>query len=174
MIKSFLFAVLICLFVSPSRGAAPASVVPERIMEHPVTSVRPALSVSDIAHWKIRDIQKMMGRKLTLKEKLSIKLYQWTLKHKPRRKEEKNPRTGNTAMILGIIAAALFLVPYANIVSLPLAILALVLGYKARRADPEDRDARTAIILGWVVIGAFVILLAIAIAIVAAWGGFFG
>jgi hypothetical protein len=124
----------------------------------------------DFSKLSIKQIQKLIGRKLTLKERIGFKLYRWMGKRnihpKPRETGKSSP--GKTAMILGIIAIGIFFVPYAGLLSLPLGILALVLGYKARRMDPADRKAVTAIILGWITMALIVIALALAVAFVAA------
>ena len=73
-------------------------------------------------------------------------------------------------MIFGILSLALLFVPViGGLAALISAILALVLGYSARRKNPEDRKAKTAILLGWLSIGLFVLALIIVIGILASW-----
>jgi hypothetical protein len=90
------------------------------------------------------------------------KFVNWVLKKKIQNylKKKKFASKGdraNTALILSIIAMAGLMVPFVNLLSLPLAIIALIMGYNARKADPESRDARLAIILSWITIGLAVV-----------------
>ena len=71
-------------------------------------------------------------------------------------------------MILGIIGLASLFVPYVQIISIPCAVLALVFGYQARKANPEDSKAKTAIILGWVTVGVILAIILVTIFIVVA------
>ena len=48
-------------------------------------------------------------------------------------------------------------------------MLALVLGYQAKKEDPENRKAKTAITLGWIAVGLYVLAAAIVIAVLATW-----
>ena len=115
------------------------------------------LSQEDIIKLKIKDFEKHIGKKLTIKEKIAFKIVQHNLRKvlgantKP---DEKNK--GKTAFILGIssiIALCLVFIPYAFIASLPLAIIAIDMGNKAKKIDPSDKKARAAVILGWITIG---------------------
>src|SRR6266705_3914819 len=59
--------------------------------------------ITNIASLKIKDIQKMLGRKLSLREKIAVLILKQRLKHKTR----ENSQPGNTALIFGIGGAAL-------------------------------------------------------------------
>ena len=73
-------------------------------------------------------------------------------------------------MILGIIGLASLFIPYAGaVISLVCTVLALVLGYQAKKEDPGNKKAKTAITLGWITVGLYVLATAIAIAILTAW-----
>ena len=129
----------------------------------------------DISTMRVKDVQKLLGRKLKLKEKIAFKVFQWKVK-KGWIPGKKNPAKGNkgrTAMIFGIIVLVALFIPYVSIIALPAAILALVFGYDARRDDPSDRHARTALILGWITIAVFIIALVLLVAILSS-GGFWG
>jgi hypothetical protein len=128
-----------------------------------------------IASLKLKDIQRITGKKLTLKEKIALKVFQW--KYKNGLKAKKAEGTGNkgkTAMILGIVGIAALLVPYFAIVSIPCAILAIVFGSKAKKTDPDNGQAKAGVILGIVTLGLIALALVIVIAVLASGGFWFG
>jgi small-conductance mechanosensitive channel len=122
--------------------------------------------IPNIAKLKIKDFEKLIGRKLSLKEKLSYKIVQWKLKKKNSlpRKEGKSKR-GDLAMILGIAGLVSIFIPYVAAIALPCAILAIIFGYSARKQDADDTHAKVGIILGWITIGVFVLALIVVLAI---------
>ena len=117
--------------------------------------------------FKIRDIERILGRKLDLKEKLGFLI----VKHKVKKTIEKSvkPNAGKTAFILGLIGLIALFIPIVNLASLPLAIMAISIGSKARRANPDDRKARTAITLGIITLSLF-FLIAILVALILTYG----
>ena len=128
-----------------------------------------AIKIQDLAAMKIRDVEKITGKKLSLKEKLAFKIFQWKLKKELIYEGKDKTDKGKTAMILGIIGISSLWIPYLGIASIPCTILALVFGYQAKKINPDDSKAKTAIVLGWVTIGLYVLIIALVIAILAAW-----
>ena len=118
-----------------------------------------------ITKMKIKEAEKLLGRKFTLKEKIAFKIAQLKLKKDLKAKEEGKSSKGQTAMILGIIGIACIIIPFGIIASIPLAILAIVMGSQAKKANKNDGKAQTGIILGIVTLG----LVALAIILVAIW-----
>ena len=120
----------------------------------------PAKSDKQIAELKIRDVQKLIGRKLTLKEKISFLILRHRIKH------SDNKGTGEAALGFGIAAVVMliigFFVPYVILISLVSAILAVVLGSVARKRDPTDEKAMVGRLLGWITLGLMALLLIIA------------
>jgi hypothetical protein len=121
----------------------------------------------------LKEVQQLAGRKLTLKEKIAVKVFQWKIKKgfNPLKKTETKDK-GKTAMIFGIIGLASLLIPIPFIGflgSIVFTILALTMGYKAKKENPEDTRAKTAIILGWVTVGLFVLALILAVVILTTW-----
>lgn len=53
------------------------------------------------------------------------------------------------AFVPGIIGLAGLIIPRVNLFSLSLAIIALIIGYKARKSDPQNTKAWFATITGW-------------------------
>lgn len=118
-----------------------------------------------------RAIEKKLGRKLSLKEKLSLVF----LKKKLRRtlNADEKESIGQIAMVLGIAGAALMIVglfvPYLAIGGLAFAIAAIVTGSVGLKKNPEDRKAHAGKLLGWLTVGLFLAILLVALVIVASW-----
>ncbi len=129
-----------------------------------------------IASLSIKDIQKSIGRKLTLKEKISF----FILKQKLRHGSKRSMNAGDISLILGIAGLVFlglyFLVGfYFLIPAVASAIVAIVTGHRARKKDPTNKNAKIGKLLGWITVGlitAFFIILIIAFA--SAWSGGFG
>jgi hypothetical protein len=125
-----------------------------------------------IASLKIKDIQKSIGRKLTLKEKISFFIVKQKLRH-----SSKQPvNAGDVSLILGIASLVFILLalllPYLLSVSIATAIVAIVTGHRTRKKDPANKNAKLGKILGWITLGlitAFFIVLIIAFASNGSW-----
>ena len=158
-----LFFILVLCF------RAESTIVPLGDAAPPVLSITtPTHPLLNIATAKAKDIEKLLGRKLKLKEKLAIKLFQWKYKKGLTAKKVDDPgKKGKTAMILGIISIAALLVPYLAIAAIPCAILAIIFGSKAKKADPDNGQAKAGVILGIVTLGLFALALIVVIAVLA-------
>ena len=155
-----------CLITALQNGSA-ASFPVSTGRSIPVVAARVIMNVT------IKQVEQFTGRKLVLKEKLALKLLQWKLKKELRTANEKPARDpAKTAMILGIIGLAALFVPVINLASLPLAILAIVIGNKAKRTDPGNKKAKTAVTLGLITLGLLVIVGIIAALVIGF--GYFG
>ena len=156
-----IFIIGLFLFSIPSKAAV--VILPEKEM------ILPQKAVDKIVSLKVKDLQKITGRKLTLKEKIGFLILRHQLKHKadPKRSLSK------TALLCGIIAAAALLgglfIPPLLIVSLVGSILALVLGTIARKDDHSDKKAIAAILVGWITLGLLALLLLVIVIILASW-----
>jgi hypothetical protein len=135
----------------------------------PVAKV--AMPLDKIASMKTREAEKILGRKLTLKEKIAFKIAQHKIKKELRAKEKGKPSKGQSAFVLGLIGICILFVPYLSIAALPLAIIAIVQGSKAKKEDPNDKKAQTAIVLGIVTLGLIALALILVLLIIAAWSG---
>lgn len=134
-------------------------------------SVLAGHTLSYLSTPNFKEVENLLGRKLKLKEKIAIKLYQRKIKNgRFNLKENSKKDKGQTALLLGIIGIASLLIPVFGILSfLVCTILALVLGYQAKKENPEDRKARTAILIAWIGVGLFIAASVIAIAILSNW-----
>jgi len=154
---------IICILAAfPTSLFSATSATPDNTTIYPSQEV-----LQKLTSLKIKEVQKLIGRKLTFKEKVSLLV----LKHTPKRKAQGSK--GSTALGFGITALALILlglfVPYIILLSVPAAILAIVLGNKAKKQDPSDKKAQTGAILGWIAVGA-IALIVVAAVIVASSG----
>jgi len=167
--RRFAFLIFLMLSFLNSKSVT----VPLLSQPHDQTTIiHPSTPILNLATAKIREVEKLLGRKMKLKEKIAFRFLQWKIKKGFVTKKENNKKDkGQTAMIFGIIALASIFIPYVGGISfIVFTILALVFGYQAKKKNPEDRKAKTAIILGWIGVGLFVLAFAIAIAVLASWG----
>jgi hypothetical protein len=162
---SLTLLIAMMIYLEGSSATIPSA---ENISNPRIHLNEPVKTFPDISKLTIKNVEKLLGRKMKLKEKIAFKVYQWKLKQNFITKDKAHPNRGKTAMILGIIAIGSLFIPYVNIISIPCTVLALVFGYQAKRADPEDRQARTAITLGWITVGLYVLALIIAVLFVLA------
>ncbi|MEP6648180.1 MAG: DUF4190 domain-containing protein [Saprospiraceae bacterium] len=166
--KKILF--IIAFFAICSYNGS-ASISPLSSATSSPSYIIPADPLQHFSSLSMKEIQKLAGRKLTLKEKIGIKVLQWKIRKGINNgKKEVVRGKGHTAKILGIIALAALFVPLVGpFASLTCAILALVFGYSALKADPGDRQAKSGILMGWITIGLFVLALLLIIAILSTW-----
>lgn len=167
---SIRLTILLLLFSSlPALSAVSPSTVTKP--KDPLAVTLTEVAASRFANMKIKEIQKMAGRKLKLKEKLGIKLLQWKIKRELiKNKRESASEKGKTALILSIVGIGCLLIPYLGFAAIPLLILGLIFGYQARKANPGDKRAKAAITIGWVGIILFLLALVLVIAILASLG----
>ena len=170
MRKYYLLILVLFVFSSFSVHGY-GNVLPPTLTSSASTVSGDPLPVEGIAKMKIKEAEKLLGRKLTLKEKIAFKIAQWKLKKGLKAKAEGKSSKGQTAFVLSLIGLCLLIVPYAGIASLPLAIIGLVMGSQAKKADPDDTKAKTAIILSLVTLGLIVLAFLLVLAIIAS-GGF--
>lgn len=108
-----------------------------------------------IATMKLKEFQKLVGRKLTFKEKIGF----FVLKHKMKHQQQGADTQGQTAYILGLVGLGLLVT--AIIVSSPILLLgaviasifAIVTGSTATKKDGDNRRARAGKLLGWITLG---------------------
>lgn len=166
MRKLFLCLTVLAFYFSPQPVMATS------IPAYPAGTVLPGLSVKKITELKSKELRQLLGRKLTLKEKISFLFLKKQLKKKAA--ERKDP--GEGTFVAGLIGGGLFLAgllfPPLLIGSLIAAIIAVGSAGPVLRKDPGNKKAKTGQILGWITIGLFLALLALAVAILStlSWG----
>ena len=106
-----------------------------------------------IATMKLKEYQKLVGRKLTIKEKVGF----FVLKQKMKHQQDGEDKQGLIALILGLVGLGLFVigifVPILLIGSLVAAILAIVTGSTATKKNADNRKAKAGKLLGWIILG---------------------
>jgi len=141
---------LICC-INMEAGAKSATIVP-REKKDTLTSVQMLYQILPV---RVKNFEKLAGRKLSLKEKIAYKI--WRNKTLTARHDSGQTDKGKWAMILGIAAlACLLIIPIGPLVALPAAIAAILLGYSARKINRADKKAKAGIILGWITLGILV------------------
>jgi hypothetical protein len=168
---------VIILFLSGLHMAvvssATAACYPNAIQlpENPVMDKK--AEINSFSGLKMKDLQKLAGRKFTLKEKIAVKIFQYILKKEGRKKrpEPDNPKKGELAMILGIIGLASLIIPlyFLSIASVPLAVLAIVFGSSALKKDRGDKMAKAGIILGAITLALIAIAVILVIVVLSTW-----
>ena len=113
----------------------------------------------------LKQVQELLGRKLTLKEKFALKILRWK-----QAKAEPEPQTsskkGRTSKVLGIVAlGAIVIFPLATLVC---GILAIVFGQQAKKINPDDKDAKAGVVMGIIAVGLFVLAVVAVIAYLSA------
>ena len=153
-------SLLFALFFLSYGFAAPVSVP----LDPPNNGIK---TLDHFSRLSMKEIQKLAGRKLTLKEKIAIKFVQWKTKKQVRKgRADETSKLGRTAFLCSILAIAVLGIPMVGLMLSPLFIIAaLILGYKARRENPNDRKARSAITIAWVALAVFAVITTIVIAI---------
>jgi len=155
---------IICGFV-----ALPSTLYAATITRATSSTIKPpGMAYEKLASLKTKEIQKIIGRKLTFKEKISLLVLKHTFK------KEAQTKKGNTALIFGIVGVGLLLiglfVPFVILGAIAAAIVAIVLGSSAKRLDPSDGKAQAGVLLGWITLGAIALLLIIATIVIASAG----
>ena len=170
--RKLILILSIIFFSLPGIAAiAPGNSIATITIENKITE-NPIPSFLNISSLKIKQVEKLLGKKLTLKEKIAFKVFQWKLKSKKTPQSDEPSKKGKTAMILGIIAIGSLFLPYIAIAAIPCAILAIVFGTQAKRENPHDGKAKTGIVLGIITLGLIVLLILLVLAFLSAfhWG----
>jgi flagellar biosynthesis protein FlhB len=119
---------------------------------------------------KVKDIQKLIGRKLTLKERIAFFILKQKLRHIP--KETTNE--GEIALIFGIAAVSLLVLslffPFLMIASLIASIIAIITGSVTKKREPGNQKAKTGKMLGLITLAIIAILFIILLVVFASLG----
>lgn len=119
--------------------------------------------LKSLAKMKVKDLEKIAGRKLSLKEKVGFYILKLRLKRQSN--NETATDNGKTAFLLGLLSLLCLFVPFVNFASIFLAIIAIVIGNKELKQNPSNHKAKTGVILGWITIGLIVAALILIVAL---------
>jgi hypothetical protein len=155
-------ALLLTLFFSFYADAA--------VAPHP--AVPPGLDFTKI---KAKDIERITGKKLTLFQKVKIKIAQKLLrKLSDDEMTDKQKQQAETSLILGIISLGLLLlsgvIPIFGLLCIPAAILAVVFGGKSLKGNSNTKGI-IGVVTGGVTLAIILLAIIIVVALFASWGG---
>lgn len=188
--RKFLLVTITTAFLLLRFHKSDAAIIPVNNTTDPVQMV-----MEKISSLKVKDAEKMAGRKFTFKEKVGFvllkkqirnykkndntpTLFQKLVLKKAEKKLTKGKKNepgskGQSAMVFGIAAVVTLIiglfVPYVVIASLIASILAIVLGSVAKKENPDDSKARIGKLLGWITLGLIALFLILATIIIASW-----
>lgn len=170
--RKFLPCILVLIIFTSFSVNRTAVVLPPGDIGSVIDPPKTTIPLDKIASMKTKEAEKILGRKMTLKEKISFKITQYKLKKALKDKEKGKASKGQTAFILSLISLCIIFIPYLSIASIPLAIVGIVMGAQAKKENPNDKKANTAIILGIITLGLVVLAIIFIIAILASfsWG----
>ena len=151
--RKFIPCILVLIIFSSFSVSPTAVVLPAENVESIIGPPETIIPLDKIASMKTKEAEKIIGRKMTLKEKISFKITQYKIKRALKDKENGKASKGQTAFILSLISLCVLFIPYLGIASLPLAIIGIVMGAQAKKENPNDKKANTAIILGIITLG---------------------
>lgn len=152
------------LFLSVKTPAFAYSIPAANIVTKPNNA-----SYKNIVNMKLKEFQKLAGRKLTIKEKIGF----FVLKHKMKHAQDDADKQGQTAYTLGLVGLGLLViglfVPYVILGSLVASIMAIVTGSMAIKKNGENRKAKAGKLLGWITLSIIGLLLILATIFIASW-----
>lgn len=133
--------------------------------ENPFT-VLPTMVIKKIIDLTPKELEKLTGKHLSFKEKITFKFLKWKLKRHLKQRPEKLSdgkfdKLGRMSMIFGIGAFVLVFLPFATFLAIPAALLAIILGAVSINKVKNKTNSIIGIVLG----SALLILLLIAIAV---------
>ncbi len=172
--RNFILFILVLIIFSSFSVKRTEVVLPRANVESVIDPPKSAIPLDKLASMKTKEAEKILGRKMSLKEKIGFKITQYKLKKALKNKEQGKASKGQTAFILSLISLCLLFIPYLCIASLPLAIVGIVMGAQAKKENPNDKKANTAIILGIITLGIIVLAVIIIIALLASLSWSFG
>jgi len=170
--RKFIPCILVLIIFSSFSVNRTVFVLPPDNVESVIDPPKAIIPLDKIASMKTKEAEKILGRKMTLKEKISFKITQYKIKKALKDKEKGKASKGQTAFILSLISLCALFIPYLGIASVPLAIVGIVMGAQAKKENPNDKKANTAIILGIITLVLVVLTIIFIVAILASfsWG----
>src|SRR4030095_1263569 len=160
---------LLLLFLFPAYFFVQASGI-ENPGNLPTGNMAGRISLKEFVKLSPREVEKLTGKKLKLREKIGLKIFQWKMKRKLKENEPVDPKLlklGRLSLIFGILALVFIFIPVGVIafIGLGLAIAGLVLGIKSLKGNSNVPG-----LLGLIFSSLVLLSLLVAIAVVAAWG----
>lgn len=153
---------LLTLFFSfyADAAVAPNAVVPPKL---------------DFTKIKAKDIERITGKKLTLFQKVELKIAQKLLrKWSDDELTDKQKKQAQASLLLGIGSVALLLlsgvISIFGLLCIPAAVLALVFGIKSLKGNSNTKGI-IGVVTGGATLAIFLLAIIIVLAFFASWGG---
>jgi uncharacterized protein involved in cysteine biosynthesis len=148
-----------------SRSFA-AAIYPSIAFEAPknLNKQIPALQMKVLLSLSPKKYQQLTGKKLSLKQRIGLKFFQWTeSKHliTPGEPTEKQSKYGKLSLILGLSSVVLLIIPVVNFFAVPAAVAGLIFGVKSLKGNNNTNG-----ILGVVFSGLTLFLLLLIIIVI--------
>lgn len=128
----------------------------------------------DFTKLKVKDIERISGKKLTLFQKVKIKIAQKFLQKLDDELTEKQKQQAQSSLLLGIGSLALLLlsgvIPIFGLLCIPAAVLALVFGIKSLKGNSNTKGI-IGVVTGGATLAIFILAIIIFLALFASWGG---
>jgi len=156
----FIFFLLLFIASSLVTEVIPAAV----LVRHPAPIIRKGHNrnqfklypAKDFRLWVLENYRAITGKKLTLKHKVALRIWQWKGGKLFQQGKEATPRQkklGKMSLIFGAAAFGLAPIPILNLLSLPSAIVAIVLGITSLKGNNNTNG-----VIGLVLGGAILLL----------------
>jgi hypothetical protein len=160
MIKPIVLLLTLFFSFYADAAVAPDAVVPPKL---------------DFTKIKAKDIERITGKKLTLFQKVEIKIAQKLLrKLSDDEMTDKQKQQAETSLILGTGSLALLLlsgvIPIFGLLCIPAAILAIVFGSKSLKGNSNTKGI-IGVVTGGVTLAIILLAIIIVLAFFASWGG---
>jgi hypothetical protein len=167
LMKTTLSLGIIILFIFSANFAFAASSPGEGKSTQGIALHDSGMTIALFLQLKPKESERLTGHKLTLKEKIAVKIYKLKLRKKINGDDPaKNKRLGTLSLIFGIGAFVIVFIPVLGILSLPLAIAAVVLGAISLKGNKNTNG-----IIGLILGGTFILLFIVAVLLVIAFLG---
>lgn len=119
--------------------------------------------------WLLKNYTTVTGKKLTLKQKMALKIWEWKGGRLFQQGKEATPRQkklGKMSLIFGAAAFALAPIPILNLLSFPSAIVAIVLGITSLKGNNNTNGVIGLVLGGIYLLIVFVVLLVLIILLI--------
>jgi hypothetical protein len=127
----------------------------------------------DFTKIKAKDIEKLTGKKLTLFQKIKLKIAQVALRKMSGEMTEKQKKQAEISMILGISSIVIMLLggvlPFIGLFCIPAAILAVIFGAKSLKGNSNTKGV-VGVVTGGVTLVIIVLAIIILAIVIAIWG----
>ncbi len=160
----FLFSLMVTVLFCSQNAMAIEPMSTISIKEQGYNGI-PSEVLEKILSLSPKEFEKMTGHHLNLKDRVAFKIMKWKMKWKhftaPETADSKYDRMGKWSLLSGIGAFVIGLVPGLAVLSIPAAILAIVLGAISIKKARKRGYSVWGIVLG----ASFLILLVVVLAV---------